>query len=124
MNSIIAIDLNFFTITIFAAVLIWLSDGQKQPRYLLYISAAIMMLNTSALPWHFSDVATSYHSLFYYLGILVALAAYLAYFIDGQDSLLDYKKDEIAKEGVRIAYRKLTQVEKECFKNFINGKNL
>lgn len=124
MNSIIAIDLNFFTITIFAAVLIWLSNGQKQPRYLLYISAAIMMLNTSALPWQFSEVVTSYHSLFYYLGILAALVAYLAYFIDGQDSFLDYKKDEVAKEGVRIAYRKLTNEQKESFKAFVNGKSL
>ena len=124
MNSIIAIDLNFFTITVFAAVLIWLSSGQKQPRYLLYISATIMMLNTSALPWHFSDVAASYNSLFYYLGILVALVGYLAYFIDGQDSLLDYKKDEVAKEGVRIAYLKLTNEQKESFKAFVNGKSL
>lgn len=124
MNSIIAIDLNFFTITIFAAVLIWLSSGQKQPRYLLYISAAIMIFNTSALPWHFSEVATSYNSLFYYLGIIVSLAAYLAYFIDGQDDLLHYKKDEVAKEGVRIAYRKLTNEQKESFKAFVNGKSL
>tara|TARA_B100000508_G_scaffold139004_1_gene136142 strand:+ start:201 stop:575 length:375 start_codon:yes stop_codon:yes gene_type:complete len=124
MNSIIAIDLNFFTITIFAAVLIWLSEGQKHPRYLLYISGAIMMLNTSALPWHFSGVETSYNSLFYYLGILVALVAYLAYFIDGQDSLLDYKKKEVANEGVRIAYRKLTKEQKESFKAFVNGKSL